>query len=425
MTTRRRRIPDTISFILAFSLTALLPVAAGRAKTHAEIYRGIVVDGATSQAISGATVTLGGNVAQSGPAGEFEIEGQGSRLGIRAQGYLRRPAPAPSGGAAARIELHAFSPRAVYMSSAALADPAFRQSLARLANGMPINALVIDVKDDNGALSLAVPAIAGATRGDGAGSGLSELIRLLRERGIYTIARVVVFKDGVLARARPRWALRSPNGNILREGDKIPWTDPRKKEVRDYNVAVAVEAAKIGFDEIQFDYIRFPSLDILHEAMVPNEDARRVAIRGFLAEARAALAPYNVFVAADLFGYAIWDRSDTHIGQTLEDFVSEVDYVCPMLYPSGFAHGLPAARAPLDRPDTIVALSLRRAQLRSGIAPSRFRPWLQAFGDYRFDRRPFHRNEIAAQTRAADSFGPQGWMLWHPDSIYAPEDVQD
>jgi hypothetical protein len=126
-----------------------------------------------------------------------------------------------------------------------------------------------------------------------------------------------------------------------------------------------------------------------------------------------------VFVAANVFGYASWDPSDTNIGQNLEEIAKEVDYICLMLYPSAFAHGIPGSRMPLENPGRIVDLSLRKAQGRTGLPAIRFRPWLQAFRDDRFDGRPFARAQITAQTRIADQFGSDGWMLWNARSIYS------
>lgn len=154
-----------------------------------------------------------------------------------------------------------------------------------------------------------------------------------------------------------------------------------------------------------------------------SSDDRRSAVRGFLAAAREALKTYNVFVAADIFGYASWDSNDTNVGQKLEDVAAEVDYVSLMLYPSAFKTGLPGSRMPLDHPDKIVDLSLRRALQRTRLPAVRFRPWLQAFPDFRFDGRPFKRPEILAQTQAAESFGADGWMLWNSQSVYAAEDL--
>jgi hypothetical protein len=218
--------------------------------------------------------------------------------------------------------------------------------------------------------------------------------------------------------------LRSADGSLLEEKDGYSWVDPRLKSVWEYNAAIAIKTAKLGFDEIQFDYIRFPVTRTPPRSCVGDcSDTRRAAVRGFLAEARKQLAKYNVFIGADIFGYVSWDPGDTNIGQKLEDIATEVDYICPMLYPSSFRSGLPAAPMPLDNSDKIVEFSLRHAQLRTGAVSLRFRPWLQAFTDFNFDRRVFGRLEIGLQISAANDFGSDGWMLWQRHSVYTAADL--
>jgi hypothetical protein len=154
---------------------------------------------------------------------------------------------------------------------------------------------------------------------------------------------------------------------------------------------------------------------------VPNTQANRVAaITGFLAAARKRLTPYNVFIAADVFGYVAWNENDTSIGQDLEEIIGVVDYLSLMLYPSGYRYGIPGYTDPVQHPYEIVYRTLRRAIDRTGVSPLRFRPWLQAFRDYAFDRRPFDADEIGAQVRAAEQAGSDGWMLWNPHNVYAP-----
>ena len=248
---------------------------------------------------------------------------------------------------------------------------------------------------------------------------LPALLQSLHASGIYTIARIVAFKDDPLATARPDLAVKLQNGRLFRDRENLGWTDPTLKEVRDYNIAVAAEAAQAGFDEIQFDYLRFPDAPRgIAFAKPTTETSRLEAIADFLAEARHRLAPFNVYLAADIFGYVCWNLNDTGIGQRLEDIMPLVDYLSPMLYPSGFQFGIPGYPNPMTHPYEIVRLSLERARARLGVAAIRFRPWLQAFKDYAFDRRTFDVDEVAAQIRAATDFGSDGWMLWNPRNTY-------
>jgi hypothetical protein len=190
-------------------------------------------------------------------------------------------------------------------------------------------------------------------------------------------------------------------------------------QVREYNIALAVDAAKAGFDEIQFDYVRFPDAKGVTFSQPSTDESRPKAITSFLDEAHKQLVPYNVFLAADVFGYICWNKGDTGIGQNIENVAGVLDYISPMLYPSGFMYGIPNYRNPITHPYEIVRFSLDRARERTKIDPVRFRPWLQAFADYAFDKRQFGGAEIQAQIKAADSFGADGWLLWNPRNVYS------
>lgn len=412
--------PTALSAFLAF---LLLSSYVG----YASAYNGRVVDDVTRQPVAGAIVTVAGNSVRTREDGSFQIGAVGGQISVRAHGYSRHDvAPPQFEDEPLEIPLRSFSPQAIYLSLFGLEYLPLGDAVMGLLSTTRVNALVIDVKNEQGALSLRSPgplAIQDGARGLATTTDVRGLLTHLHQSGMYAIARIAVFKDNYLAHAYPRMALRTKNGAILRDNDGIAWSDPRNKAVWEYNIAVAIEAARQGFDEIQFDFVRFPSVKTLTPAVRRASQARRAAIRGFLAAARAALMPHNVFVAANVYGYASWDPNDSNIGQKLEDIAAEVDYICLMLYPSSFKHGIPAARMPLDHPDKIVELSLRRAQQRTGLPALRFRPWLQAFRDHNFDHRPFGRPEISAQVQAAERFGSNGWMLWHPYSIYSEEDL--
>jgi hypothetical protein len=164
------------------------------------------------------------------------------------------------------------------------------------------------------------------------------------------IARIVVFKDDPLATARPDLAVKRTSGLIFKDREDSGWTDAFNKEAWDYNIAIAIEAASLGFDEIQFDYVRFPDESGFVFSMPNTMENRLAAITGFLSEARRQLTRYNVFLAADIFGYVMWNLDDTHIGQRLQELSSVVDYISPMLYPSCFQFGIPGYPLPVAHP---------------------------------------------------------------------------
>ncbi len=398
------------------------------APDHAGAYSGKVIDARTKRPIDGAFVTLNQTVVRTDYDGKFDITGAGEKIGVRAYGYARAELPAASAvSAPPTIELAPFQPKALYLSFYGIGSPSLRGAALKLIEGTEINALVVDVKGDRGMIPYksAIPLAARV----GAQSLMTvkdagALMKELHRRRIYTIARIVVFKDNPLATARRDLAVKTRSGALWHDRENLAWTDPFNQEVRDYNIAIAVEAAKLGFDEIQFDYVRFPDrLDLAYRK--PNTMHNRIAaISGFLAEARRRLAPYNVFVDADIFGYVCWNLDDTKIGQRIEDLVQQVDYVSPMLYPSCFQFGIPGYRNPVQHPYEIVSLSLKRARDRTDLPATRFRPWLQAFRDYAFGRKLFRGPEIRAQISAAEKFGSDGWMLWNPHNVYSGEGLR-
>jgi hypothetical protein len=383
-----------------------------------------VVDAATGSPIVGATVTSDGGVVQSGALGVFRAK-LGDRLRLRAPGYRRRDVPVE--GLTPVIPLEPFSPKALYLSVFGVGTSTLREPALRLIEETELNAVVIDVKGDRGLVPhrSTVPLAAQVGAQDRITiEDATALLAGLRQKDIYTIARIVVFKDDPLARNRPHLAVKDGAGRVWRDHEQLGWTDPFRPEVWDYNLALAVEAARHGFDEIQFDYVRFPDAPGLVYAQRATEDARVRAIERFLAEARRRLAPYNVFLAADVFGYVCWNQGDTGIGQTLETLVEHLDYLSPMLYPSSFQFGIPGYRNPVSYPAEIVASSLARAAARTRWPAVRFRPWLQAFPDYAFDRRPFGSAEIRAKIGAAERFGTNGWMLWNPRNVYSRDGLR-
>ena len=389
---------------------------------------GVVIDAVTRAPLPNAIVTVGGAEIRTDARGAFRAPiVAATAIRVRAYGYGRREAAIDAlRQPPAEIALVPFQPKAVYLSVFGIGSRTLREAVLDLVETTELNALVIDVKGDRGLIAYrsAIPLASqvGAQRVITI-PDLPGLLSTLRQRGIYTIARVVAFKDDPVASARPDLAVHRRDGSLYRDREGLAWTDPHAAEVRAYNIAVAREAALAGFDEIQFDYARLPDTTGLVFREPDTQQHRTAAIGGFLSEARRALLPYNVFLAVDIFGYVCWNADDTGIGQQLERIVEAVDYVSPMLYPSSFQFGIPGFRNPLQHPDEIVRKSLQRAVERTGLPAMRFRPWLQAFPDYAFGGRSFTNGEVRAQIIGADSIGTNGWMLWNPRNRYLRSDL--
>ncbi|MBX5455003.1 MAG: putative glycoside hydrolase [Acidobacteriia bacterium] len=386
---------------------------------------GRVIDAETRAAIGGATLTVGDHAIITDDAGRFDIKEAVGVLRVRSPGYSRKEiGPNELGKSPIEIRLTPFLPKALYLSFYGIGSTALRNAALRLIREAQLNAVVIDVKGDRGLVayrsSVPLAAAIGAQRIITI-PNLPGLLQTLHQDGLYTIARIVVFKDDPLASARPDLAVRRLDGGIFRDREGLRWVDPTRREVWDYNIAIAVEAAKAGFDEIQFDYLRFPDSKEIRLPVPNTQETRVKAITEFIDAARTRLVPYNVFLAVDVFGYICWNLDDTHIGQRLEDILPRVDYLSPMLYPSGFQFGIPGYRNPVAHIYEIVHRSLERIRVRTHVSPRRIRPWLQAFRDYAFDRRQFGAYEIRQQIRAAEDFGTDGWMLWNPRNVYSDQ----
>ncbi len=408
----------TLGRLMAGICLAALPLAA-------LALTGKVVDARTGKPLAGAIVTADQKVVVTGADGAFSIDTtalRGAATGVRAAGYRRTSLPPSANAAAPVVRLEPLNPKALYLSFYGIGSKVLRNAALDLIDQTELNALVVDVKGDRGMIpyrsKVALSAEIGGQRIITV-RDMKEMIDHLHGRGVYLIGRIVVFKDDLLATARPQWAVRAANGKPWLDREKLGWVDAGFPEIWKYNIDIAEEAAQLGFDEIQFDYVRFPDTPGLVFSKENTEEYRVKSISGFLAAARQRLTPYNVFISADIFGYVSWNANDTFIGQRLDSVAPHVDYLAPMLYPSGFQFGIPGYRNPVANSYELISLTLKRAAERSQLPAVRFRPWLQSFKDYAFDRRPFGAQEISDQIRAADEFGSGGWMLWNPRNSYS------
>jgi len=409
-------------FLAVVAAVLLLPAAA-----QAQEREITVVDGTTGKPLAGAIVTIGDKAVLTDAQGQYKIVDATAPLKVRATGY-RREEVAAGDANPQTIKLTPLVPKALYLTVYGIGAPFLRDPALEVIQKSGLNSLVIDLKGDRGLIpypsALPLAAKIGAQKLRTI-PDLKELATTLKAKGIYLIARIVVFKDDLLANAHPEWAIRHTGGGIWKDREGLAWIDPYRKEAWDYTISVAEEAAAAGFDEIQFDYIRFPDTGGgIAYSQVPDEASRVAAITGFLREARRRLVPYNVFLAMDSFGYVCWNQNDTGIGQRVEDLAKVVDVISPMLYPSGFQFGIPGYRNPIQNPYEIVYLSLEECKKRTANTAVRYRPWLQAFTDYAFGGQIFGADQIGKQTKASRDAGTDGWMLWNPRNVYSTNDIR-
>jgi hypothetical protein len=375
--------------------------------------------------LEGTSIVIGGVEHRTDAEGKFTVEGHppDASLLVKRPGFAK-VVLSPTRDAI-EVVMQPQMIKAAYLTYFGVGHKEIRGRVLDLAARTEINAVVIDVKGDRGWIlyRTEVPeALAVGAQGPGTLKDFDALMADLKARGIYTIARIVTFKDNILANGRPELAvIDTRTGKPWIDNEKLAWVDPFREEVWKYNVAIAREAVKRGFDEVQFDYVRFPTdgkLGVAKYAKTNSKETRLPAIAGFLGTARRELGPLGVYVAADVFGYTAFNENDTDIGQRIEELAPHLDYVCPMVYPSGYHVGIPGFRNPVQHPYEIVHESVRLIRQRSAHSKVRVRPWLQDFKDYAFDKRIFGVTEVRAQIKGADDAGAVGWMLWNPRNDY-------
>jgi len=380
--------------------------------------------GEDGQPVAGASVVVGGREIRTGEDGAFKVEEltEGPLL-VKMPGF-EKVTVAPTKGPI-EVVLKPFVAKAAYLTYFGFNDLRIRSRVLDLTARTELNAVVVDVKGDRGWVlySTRVPlALEVGAQGPATIKDFDLIMAQLKARGVYTIARIVTFKDNVLARHRPEWAiLDTRTGKPWIDRENLAWVDPFHEEVWDYNIALAREAVARGFDEVQFDYVRFPTDGKLGLARYarPNTKATRLpTIASFLERARRRIGPTGAFVAVDVFGYTAFNENDTDIGQRIEELTPHLDYICPMVYPSGYQLGIPGYRNPVANAYMVVHESVRLIRKRSTHTVVRVRPWLQDFRDYAFDHRIFGVTEVRDQIRGADEAGATGWMLWNPRNDY-------
>lgn len=390
-------------------------------------YEAKVIDAKTQAPISGALVTLDDTQVATTADGSFHIEGKGETLKLRAPGYARQELATNTLSPNQTISLTPFKVKGLFLTGYGLASRVLRENAIQVLKTNKMNALVIDMKGDHGFITFKVDIPLAKEIGAQNRILIKDapaMIAALKQQNIYLIARIVTFKDDLLAGAKPQWAVRK-GGEIFRDHEKLRWADPFRPEVWDYNIQIAKAAAELGFDEVQFDYVRCPDTKGVTFSEVSNRETRTKAISSFLTAAHKALIPYNVMVSADIFGYVAWNKDDTGIGQEVDKVINAVDVVSFMLYPSGFQFGIPNYRNPVKHAYEIVNHSLKRAQERTHASPLRFRPWLQAFRDYAFGKEPFEEDKMRLQIKASDDFGASGYMFWNPRNVYPKGEFAD
>jgi hypothetical protein len=381
---------------------------------------GLVTD-TTGAPIAGARVAAANGSAESftGPDGTFRVTGgtDVAEVLISAPGFADAAfAVDASRNVVAKLDAEMI--KAVYANLGVLSDPERWNRLLEIAETTEINAIVVDVKQDTIYYDTQVPFYRDI---DGMITPLfdpEELLAELDARGIYSIARMVVFKDPVVAEGRPDLAVRDEvSGGLWLDMNETPWVNAFNQELWQANADLGAELARLGFDEVQYDYIRFPSDGDLRTADFGNdysEENRRAAIAGAVALGGEKVRAEGAVFAIDLFPIVALLGDDQGIGQTLQDLTPLADYVCLMIYPSHYELGnIPVDGHPNDFPAETVTYTLEQSQQWVPDTMKKMRPWLQDFTYPLEGYSTYGPAEVRAQIDAAESSGVSGWLLWN------------
>jgi len=308
--------------------------------------------------------------------------------------------------------------KGIYVSSDRAGISTYLNALLDLADRTEINAFVVDIKDDYGKLTYAADVPLAKEKGliDERIDDVDAFIATLSEHNIIPIARLVCFEDSFLAKARPDLAVMSSDGGLWANRKGLNFTNPYSHEVWEYLVQVAEDAARHGFREIQFDYVRFPTDGPISKARYPGEYCSKAdAIAGFLAYARERLEKLGVWVSADVFGIVIQNTPDTDtIGQKVDKMSANVDIICPMVYPSHYYKGSYGLDNPDEQPYELVTAAMKETTQRLAGTGAMGRPWLKD-DDYGVD---YGVEEVKAEIKAAEDQGYDEWLLWNAGVKY-------
>ena len=321
--------------------------------------------------------------------------------------------------------------KGIYVTGPMAGNDAFA-NLLTLVDETELNAMVIDVKNDAGEITYRMSQETAQEMGACINyiSDMESFMKKLREHGVYTIARIVCFKDPYLAEHHPELALKKPDGTAIVDGHGLAWVNPYKEEVWEYLVDVARKAGEMGFDEIQFDYVRFPigsDAEAADYGGDRNVYTKQQAITGFLTYAAEELHKEGIPVTADVFGTIIGSETDVQqVGQDYAQLGGIVDAICPMVYPSHYGNGVFGLSVPDAYPYETVNEAMIDSKEELAAIPMEqqavVRPWLQAFtATWVEGYISYGGEQIRDQIQAVYDAGYEEWILWNASNRYSAE----
>ncbi len=318
--------------------------------------------------------------------------------------------------------------KALYMTSHVGGHMKMRADLIDLIERTELNAVVLDIKDYTGRISFEVENHELAKFGsvEKRIPDIKEFIGMLHDKGIYVIGRISVFQDSHLVKTHPEWAVKTKSGAVWKDRKGISWLDVGAKPVWDYITLIGDEAYAVGFDELNFDYIRFPSDGNMDDISYPYSQGKVKShvLKEFFAHIDNTYRPKNIPISLDLFGMTTSNKDDLGIGQILEDALAHFDYVAPMVYPSHYPPNFNGWKNPAAMPYEVIFYAMKKGYDRAVLAsttPSKLRPWLQ---DFSIGGTTYTPAMVKAQVQATYDVGLTSWMMWNASNRYTEEALQ-
>ncbi len=315
--------------------------------------------------------------------------------------------------------------KALYMSSWVAGSPTFRNSLVKIIDETELNAIVIDIKDSTGRVSFHTTnqMIKEIGSSENRISNIRNLTGSLHSKNIYIIGRISVFQDPYLAKLKPEWAItRKDDGKVWKDNKGLSFLDPTNKNVQGYVLALARYSYDEGFDEINFDYIRYPSDGNISNInyKLKEGQTRTDNIESFFKYLSTEIKKdINIPISADLFGLTTEVNNDMGIGQVWEKALPYFDFLSPMVYPSHYPTGHDGYKNPALYPYEVIDKAIKSAIIKTEAINqdiNKIRPWLQDF-----DLGATYTKEmVKAEMKAVYDNGLDSWMLWDPSNKYTP-----
>lgn len=316
--------------------------------------------------------------------------------------------------------------RGIYFTGWAAGSPVYQRRMLELIRETNINSVVIDIKDATGRLSYIPndPTLQAIGSGQAKIKDIKKVLQELHNQGIYVIGRVSVFQDPYFVKKHPEYGVlrKSDKTSLWQDHKGIRWLDASETAVWDYVISIADDAYTQGFDEINFDYVRFPSDGDMKDLYFPKSDGllKKDVMKNFFSYLRDNTKHKGYKISADVFGITTSATTDIGIGQDFSEIMSLVDYISPMIYPSHYGTLSFGFKNPAEFPGEVVNKALSGAIEKAkatGQDPKKIRPWLQ---DFDLGAR-YTKELVGAQIESSEALGITSWLMWDPKNIYTKD----